>query len=398
MADSHARSPIRPLPLIIILMVLDHVAFNGGRVTVTLFAINQGATPLTVGVLLAMYALLPALLSVSAGRWVDRIGLGKPLLLGSAFVGLGMLVPFVFPNIWALYLTSIIVGVSFMLINVAAYHAVGELSAPEDRAINFSYVSLGFSTSSFIAPVLSGVGIDNFGHRATFLLLALFTLLPVIALSFKVIPFPAPKPHVHHAGRGDVFDLLRDVQLRRLFITMAILTVAWDVYAFAIPVHGSAIGLSASEIGIVMGTFAAATFAVRLAIPFVVNRIKPWTMLTGALLVSGLSFAGLSFAQNVGVMMVLVFCLGMGLGAPQPMVLTLLHESAPAGRSGEALGLRTTLINGSQTVMPLIFGAVGAALGMLPLFWTIGAALMGGSLYARRIGRLPGRRGPKAEP
>ena len=57
-------------------------------------------------------------------------------------------------------------------------------------------------------------------------------------------------------------------------------------------------GLSASEIGIVMGTFAAATFAVRLAIPFVVHRIKPWSMLTGALLVAGLSFAGLSFAQH----------------------------------------------------------------------------------------------------
>lgn len=389
MPDSSPRSPIRPLPLIIILMVLTHVAFNGGRVTVTLYAINLGATALTVGVLLAMYALLPALLSVTAGRWMDRVGLEKPLLLGSVFVGLGMLVPFVFPSIWALYITSIVVGVSFMLINVAAYHAVGELSSPEDRAVNFSYVSLGFSTSSFIAPVLSGVGIDNFGHRATFLLLALFTVLPVMALAFKVIPFPKPQPHLQEAGHGDVFDLLRDTALRRLFITMAILTVAWDVYAFAIPVHGSHIGLSASEIGIVMGTFAAATFAVRLAIPFVVHRIKPWSMLTGALLVAGLSFAGLSFAQNVGVMMVLVFCLGMGLGAPQPMVLTLLHESAPPGRAGEALGLRTTLINGSQTVMPLIFGAVGAALGMLPLFWTVGAALLGGSLYARHIGRLP---------
>jgi MFS family permease len=385
--DNSPRSPIRPLPLIIILMVLDHVAFNGGRVTVTLFAIKQGATPMTVGMLLATYALLPALLSVTAGRWMDRVGLWKPLLLGSVFVGIGMLVPFVFPSIWALYVTSIVVGVSFMLINVAAYHAVGELSTAEDRAVNFSYVSLGFSTSSFIAPVLSGVGIDNFGHRATFLLLALFTVLPVIALAFRVIPFPQPQPRPHEAGKGVVFDLLRDTALRRLFITMAILTVAWDVYAFAIPVHGSHIGLSASEIGIVMGTFAAATFAVRLAIPFVVNRIRPWSMLTGSLLVAGLSFAGLSFAQNVGVMMMLVFCLGMGLGAPQPMVLTLLHESAPPGRAGEALGLRTTLINGSQTVMPLIFGVVGAALGMLPLFWTIGAALLGGSFFARRIGR-----------
>ena len=69
------------------------------------------------------------------------------------------------------------------------------------------------------------------------------------------------------------------------------------------------------------------------------------------------------------------------------MVLTLLHESAPQGRAGEALGLRTTLINGSQTVMPLIFGGVGAALGMAPVFWCIAAVLLGGGLFADRIRR-----------
>lgn len=378
---------MRPLPLIIILMVLDHIAFNGSRVTVTLFAIHQGASALTVGTLMAMYALLPALLSVSAGRWVDRDGMQRPLLLGSTGVCAGTLLPFLFPGQAVLYATSVIVGVSFMLINVAAYHAVGELSSPEDRPINFSYVALGFSTSSFIAPVLSGVGIDHFGHRVTFLLLALFTLLPIAALSTKQIPLPVPKPRPAGTHAGEVFELLRDPELRRLFITMAILTVSWDVYNFAIPVHGTRIGLSASEIGIVMGAFAAATFTVRLAIPFFVGRIKPWTLLMASLTVSGLSFVGLAFAGNVGAMMVLMFALGLGLGAPQPMMLTLLHETAPPGRAGEALGLRTTLINGSQTVMPLLFGAAGAVLGMVPVFWVMAAALLGGGLYAHRVRR-----------
>jgi MFS family permease len=84
----------------------------------------------------------------------------------------------------------------------------------------------------------------------------------------------------------------------------------------------------------------------------------------------------------------LMFLLGLGLGSPQPMILTLLHESAPAGRAAEALGLRTTLINGSQTVMPLIFGGLGAALGMMPVFWTVSAALVLSSFYARRARRL----------
>ena len=385
------NTTMRPLPLIIILMVLDHIAFNGSRISVTLYAIFQGESALTVGTLMALYALLPAIFSVAAGRWIDRIGINKPMQVGSIGVGIGAILPFLFPGISVLYAACVIVGLAFMLVNVAAYHAVGELSQPEDRAVNFSYVALGFSTSLFIAPILSGVSIDSFGHRATFALLASFTLLPIVVLSLKLLPIPVPAPKPEGSSTGDVLDLLRDPQLRRLYITMAVLTVAWDVYSFAIPVHGSLVGLSASGIGLVMASFAAATFVVRLAMPFFVQHVKPWTMLIGALLTAGVSFFLLPFANNVAHMMALMFLLGLGLGSPQPMLLTLLHESAPAGRAAEALGLRTTLINGSQTVMPLIFGAVGAALGMMPVFWTMSAALVFGSFYARRARRLSGK-------
>ena len=385
---STTNNSMRPLPLLIILMVLDHIAFSGSRISVTLYALYQGESALTVGTLVAMYALLPAFFSVAAGRWIDRIGVVRPMQLGSIAVGVGVVLPFLFTGVAVLYVTCVIVGLAFMLVNVAAYHAVGALSRPEDRAVNFSYVALGFSTSAFIAPILAGVGIDSFGHQATFALLAAFTLLPIAVLSFKLLPMPTPSSKPEGSETGHILDLLRDPQLRRLYITMAILTVAWDVYAFAIPVYGSGIGLSASEIGLVMASFAAATFVVRLAMPFCMQHIEPWTLLMGALMVAGLSFFLLPFAGNVALMMVLMFVMGLGLGSPQPMVLTLLHESAPEGRAGEALGLRTTLINGSQTVMPLIFGAVGAALGMTPVFWTISTALVFGSFYARRARRL----------
>ena len=376
---------MRPLPLIIILMVLDHVAFNGSRVAVSLSAINQQATPLTVGTLIALYALLPALLSVKAGRWIDRIGVNKPLLIGSVGVGCGTVMPFIFPTLTALYATSIITGVSFMLINVSAYHAVGEMSAPEERPVNFSYVALGFSTSAFIAPMLTGVTIDQLGYRSTFFILSLFTVLPIIALSANLLPTPKIHASREAMAKGDVMDLLRDADLRRLFIAMAILTVAWDIYGFAIPIHGSHIGLTASQIGIVMGAFAAATFTVRLAMPFIANRVKPWSLLAASLVISSVSFVAIPFTDSVGLLMAIMFLMGLGLGAPQPMVLTLLHQSAPVGRAGEALGLRTTLINTSQTVMPLVFGAVGATLGMTPLFWTMALTLIGGSIFARQV-------------
>lgn len=375
---------MRPLPLIVILLVLNHVAFSGSRIAVALFAIKLGATPLIVGSLMATYALLPALLSVSVGRWIDRDGPNRPMLLGSAGVGLGTLLSFALPGLTTLYLTAVLVGLAFMLINVAAYHAVGEMSLPEERPVNFSYVALGFSTSTFVAPMLTGLSIDALGYRAAFLILALFTVLPVTALAAGLLPAHQRHQSPQAKRAGHVFELLRDAPLRRLFIAMAILTVAWDIYNFAIPVYGSQIGLSASQIGIVMGAFAAATFVVRLAMPFVAQRLQPWPLLAASLLTAGLAYVAMPFTRSVGMLMLLTFVLGLGLGGPQPMVLTLLHQAAPAGRAAEALGLRTTLINTSQTVMPLAFGALGAALGVTPLFWGMAGAMLLGSLYARR--------------
>jgi len=375
---------MKPLPLLIILLILDHIAFSGSRVSVSLNAIKLDASHFTIGLLIALHAILPALLSVTAGRWIDRVGIVRPMLIGSIGVGVGIVLPFLFPGLPVLFVTAPVSGLSFMLINISAYHAVGEWSTAEERPVNFSYISLGFSVSTFIGPLVAGVFIDQLGFAAAFLLLALFSVPPIVAISAKLLPSERPHRPELPAEIDHVFELLRTREMRRLFTVMTLLTVAWDVYGFAIPIYGSSIKLNATSIGIVMGSFAAATFVVRLALPFLAQHYRPWTILTAALLLAGSSFIAVSFTSNLGWLMTFMFTLGLGLGAPQPMVLTLLHQSAPTGRAAEALGLRTTLINTSQTVMPLAFGAAGAAVGIAPIFWLIAVALLGGSLFTRR--------------
>ena len=84
------------------------------------------------------------------------------------------------------------------------------------------------------------------------------------------------------------------------------------------------------------------------------------------------------------VLMLIAFLLGIGLGGAQPMIMSLLYNTAPAGRGGEAIAIRTLLINISQTAIPLMFGALGAALGMTPVFWTMSVLLVGAGYYVRK--------------
>jgi sugar phosphate permease len=162
------------------------------------------------------------------------------------------------------------------------------------------------------------------------------------------------------------------------------LSMAWDMFTFSMPIYGSSIGLSASRIGIILGAFSAATFAVRLFLPMLSRRLTPWRLLLVSLFGSGATFLLFPLFQSVSLLIGLAFALGLVLGSSQPMVMSLLHVTAPEGRIGEAVGVRITLVNMSQTVMPLLFGALGTALGMGPVFWATGLLLGAGGFYSRR--------------
>ena len=60
----------------------------------------------------------------------------------------------------------------------------------------------------------------------------------------------------------------------------------------------------------------------------------------------------------------IAFLLGLGLGSTQPSIMSLLYAKAPPGRAGEAVGVRSVVLNASHTVLPLAFGGV-ASLSML---------------------------------
>ena len=145
-----------------------------------------------------------------------------------------------------------------------------------------------------------------------------------------------------------------------------------------------AIGLSASQIGLLLGAFGIAVFVVRLLLPLFVHRTTEWQMLIFAMVVTGTGFILFPLVDTVPVLMLISFILGVGFGGAQPVIMSLLYTHAPPGRGGEAVAVRTLLINFSQAGMPLLFGALGAVLGMTPVFWTMGAVLAGSAWVLRK--------------
>ena len=378
---------MRTLYLLIFITLLNHSVFAGTRVSASLYAIHLGATPFTVGALMALYSVLPMLFAVSMGRLTDRIGARFPMLTGSVAIGAGAILPFLWPGMSSLYFASVLVGSGFMMYQVAAQHIVGYIGKPADRPMNFSLSALGFSVSGFAGPMIAGFGIDAFGHTATFAVLAAFPLVPTAVLGLNRLRLPQPHAHPSPAVPGrSVADLLRHRDLLPVFVTSGLLATAWDMFTFAIPIYGSRVGLSASSIGLVLGTFSVATFVIRGLLPTISQRLTAWPLLATSLAIAGMSFFLFPLLERAALLMAVAFLLGLGLGMSQPMVMSLLHNIVPPGRVGEAIGVRMTVVNLSQITIPLLFGALGTALGMLPVFWATALLLSAGSGYAKRRG------------
>ncbi len=101
------------------------------------------------------------------------------------------------------------------------------------------------------------------------------------------------------------------------------------------------------------------------------RRRSEHQVLTIALFVAGVVYLAFPFATTAWTLAVLSFVLGLGLGSGQPMVMSLLHTHAPAGRIGEAVGVRMSLVQTMAVAVPLLFGALGTSLGLTPVFWSV---------------------------
>jgi MFS family permease len=121
--------------------------------------------------------------------------------------------------------------------------------------------------------------------------------------------------------------------------------------------------------------------------PRITRRLAEQQVLTIALFVAGAVYLLFPLAQNAPALLILSFCLGLGLGTGQPMVMALLHTHAPPGRMGEAAGVRMSLVNTMAVAVPLVFGALGTTVGLAPVFYSVGACLTTGGLLARRASR-----------
>lgn len=368
-----------PIFRIVLLSILTHTAYKGSKVLMSLSALELGANEFFVGMLFSTYALFPLLLSVYAGKISDRIGFRRPMLYGTIGLLAGLALPFAVFRLEALYVAAALIGCCYIFYTVAVQHLIGAMAEGMDRTKNYSWFSLGIGMTALLGPTSAGFLIDAVGHRATFAVMAALPVIPVLLLGLwtgwlpKTTHTPASKEEKasHRVG-----DLVRNPPLRRALITAGIIETGLELYNLLLPIYGHRIGLSASEIGLILGAFGMALLIVRAVMPHLVKRMGEERLLALSLMLATGVCLVFPFVTGFVTLLAISFVLGLGLGCGSPLSMMLAYNRAPVGRSGEAMGLRQMVNKGTEVLVPFVFGSLSTAFGMVPVFW-LDAVLLG---------------------
>ena len=367
------------LYLTFILTLFIVTSVHAGRVLITIYALKLGAQPFTVGILAALVSVPPTLLAWQIGRYSDRLGSRRLLIGGTAAGVLGMLLPYFFPGLPALYAAAVMNGLLFAFAGGAPLqNLVGILSRPEDSAKNFSNYSLLISLTGFLGPLLAGFSLDHIGPGAACMNLSLLSLIPLLILATWGGILPGGTRSTGHAG--SVREMLSESGLWRVLATSSLVIAGIDLFLIYMPIYGYGIGLSASAIGVVLAMYSVAAFAVRLVLPQLVGRLTVEKVLAYSFLIGASAFLLVPLFKEMIVLSLLSFCFGVGMGCGQPITLMMTFSGSAQGRSGEAMGIRVTVNHLTRVVVPVVFGSIGSAFGLFPVFWLNSLMLVSGSV------------------
>ncbi len=386
------------LPRLIAGQIFLHACMAGMRMAIPLLALKQGFSALAVGALLALFALTQVFLALPAGRYADRKGLHKPVLLSVVLASVGAGLSVIWPIFPVMCLSALATGGATGMAVISLQRHVGRLASdPVQLKVAFSWLSIGPAISNFLGPVMAGLLIDYAGPEPAHLsgFQWAFLCLAVLPLGTWFWVRKVPELEISKAPDANAprraLDLLADPMMRRLLGVNWLLSSCWDVHTFVVPVLGHERGFSASVVGAILGAFAISAAFIRVCLPWISRHVHEHQIITGAMLCTAVLFGLYPFMPTPWSMGFCSVMLGMALGTVQPMIMSTLHQITPQHRQGEALGLRLMSINASSVLMPILFGAAGAIAGVAPVFWVVGGAVGWGARAAWRLRPPPAR-------
>jgi MFS family permease len=373
---------------LLIAMVLTQTAAFLVRPALTYRALELGANDVYVGLLVAIYAFLPALLAVPIGRYSDRYRPAPVFIVGTVLLGVGSGGLAVAPSLVTVGIATVALGLGAMMIMVGAQSIVARISTEDALDRDFGLTSAAASIGQMLGPLGTGwVLTGDTNSVGTAIAFAGGAGLCVLALVFT-LRYP-DKPGSNSSEDppprwAETAAILRIPGVPGAMTASIALLATVDLLVAYLPLIGERVGIGAGVVGILLSLRAAASVLSRVLIGTLIRRFTRTQLITASTIMTALLVPAIAFVSNPWLLGALLVVLGFFLGLGQPLTMTLITTAVPATSRGAALAIRMLGNKAGQVAVPAVIAASTVVVGVGGGFVLLGAILAAATLGAAR--------------
>jgi MFS family permease len=352
------------------------------RPMITYRALELNGTGKTVGILGALYAILPVLVAVFFGKIVGRIGERAFLIIGSTGVLSSSFLLSKSNSLLTLGLLTAIAGVSHLAVMVGGQTMMANRSTHETYDRDFGYYTFSASFGQMFGPLLGGLvaGSNGVLPRSTshaFILATVISLIGLVPILLTRSLDVSIKDVVKESGvKVRVVDVIKHQGMKEAMFTSLVISTTIDILTIFIPLLGTELRITPVVVGVILGVRSAASMLSRLFLGRLSQRFSSRSTLVISTTVATFALVAMYFAKDALLLGIVIFIVGFTLGIGQPLTMAWVSKiSAPQERA-MAITLRLTGNRVGQFGLPIAAGLVVSALGVGSLFLGL-AALVG---------------------
>ena len=202
-----------------------------------------GADLALAGVAFGIYALVQSVLQIPFGWLSDKIGRKPVLIIGLSLFAIGSLVCGMAENINELIIARVIQGAG--AISSVAIASLGDITRSEVRAQAFTIVGITIGAAFLIAIIIGPLLAAEIGFSALFYILA---AMGILAILVTIIFFPKIEKKELLAEETAILSYLKRPEIRKLFLSAAILSLTLNMFVFIYPLSWISLGVSETNL------------------------------------------------------------------------------------------------------------------------------------------------------
>ncbi len=365
---------MRPLPLVFASGVLVHGAYDAVRVLVSYKVLNLGGGAAEVGLIAGTFALVPLLLALRIGRWVDGHGSWGVMVAGGGISLAACAGILVSPNLLVLGLANALLGLGQVMTFLAGQGVIMENSPPGKFVNGFALFALSVSVGQSLGTPLVGALVElrrrpggpvDVDLAMTAMVIAVAVAVPLMLL------LPRRKGGSIGAKAGTI-DLLRVKGMPAAVYASLVVLTGIDLVTAYLPVVGEAHGIAPFTVTLLVAARSIFSMVSRAGMPLLMRIGGERALLVGALSVSTPAIWAVAFTGDVLALALLMAVVGFCWGMSQPLSMNWVAMLADPTLRASALSLRLTGNRLGQVAVPLFAGALSGVFGPGAVFITSG--------------------------